>query len=75
MATEKTEPGFSAALEEVEAILEKLERDEIPIDDLTGQVKRAAHLVALCRDRLQSTELEIKELVEGLQPGDGEGGA
>ncbi len=62
----ETTPSFGEALTEVEAILARLEADEIDIDDLSAEVKRAVTLVDACRDKLHKTELEVKAFVEGL---------
>ena len=61
-------PSFGEALTEVEAILSRLEADEIDIDDLSAEVKRAVFLVDACREKLHKTELEVKAFVEGLDP-------
>jgi exodeoxyribonuclease VII small subunit len=77
-AKEKT-PSFGEALAEVEAILARLEKDEIDVDELSGEVKRAVTLVDLCREKLQRTELEVQEFTARLRedrppPVDGQGG-
>lgn len=61
------EPAFGPALVEVEGILARLEREEIDIDDLAAEVKRAVHLIGLCRRKLAATETEVREYVDGLQ--------
>ncbi len=62
---EKT-PSFGEAITEVEGILSRLEADEIDIDDLSSEVKRAVTLVDACRDKLRKTEMEIKAFVDDL---------
>ena len=61
------EPTFGAAVEEVEAILARLEREEVDIDDLGREVKRAVELIGLCRRKLATTELEVRTYVDSLQ--------
>ena len=41
----------------------KLENKEVPIDDLTQQVKLANMLNAHCRMKLDSTEKEIEKYI------------
>ena len=77
-ASEET-PSFGEALAEVEAILARLEKDEIDVDELSGEVKRAVVLVDLCREKLQRTELEVQEFTARLRedrsaPADGQPG-
>ncbi len=66
-SAKKAEPGFREAVAEVESILERLEADEIDIDDLGGEVRRAVELIGLCRAKLDRTETEVREFVAGLQ--------
>lgn len=58
---------YAAALEELERILEALEGDHVDVDLLAAQVKRASELLRLCRERLQSTQLEIEKVVAELE--------
>lgn len=67
MNAKKKDPSFGEAVGEVEAILTRLESDEIDVDELSGEVKRAVELVGLCRAKLQRTELEVKEFVARLE--------
>jgi len=74
-AKDKT-PSFGEALAEVEAILARLEKDEIDVDELSGEVKRAVVLVDLCREKLRRTELEVQDFTARLRedrPAAGEG--
>jgi exodeoxyribonuclease VII small subunit len=59
--------SFGEAVDEVEQILERLERDEIDIDDLGREVKRAVELIQVCREKLARTDREVRELVSDLQ--------
>ena len=67
MNAKAKEPTFSEALGAVEEILGRLERDEIDIDALGGEVKRAVEMIALCRGKLSATGTEVQDLVTGLQ--------
>lgn len=48
---------------ELEEIVDKMERDELDIDQLSEQLKRAKVLVKLCKDKLTKTDEEIKKLL------------
>jgi len=67
MNAKKKAPSFGEAVGEVEEILARLESDEVDVDELSGEVKRAVELVGLCREKLQRTELEVKEFVAKLE--------
>ena len=58
--------GYAAALTELESILQSLERSDVDVDVLATQVKRAAELIAFCRDRIGSARLQIEQVVADL---------
>lgn len=64
--TEPVASGYAAALAELETILAALERADVDVDVLAEQVKRAAELIAFCRDRIGSARLQIEQVVADL---------
>ena len=40
-----------------------MENDELDIDQMTEQLKKAQELIKLCRDKLTKTDEEIKALL------------
>lgn len=54
---------YEKAASELEEIVDKMERDELDIDQLSEQLKRAKVLVKLCKDKLTKTDEEIKKLL------------
>ncbi len=60
---ENNEMKYEKAVSELEAIVDKMERDELDIDQLSEQLKRAKVLVKLCKDKLTKTDEEIKKLL------------
>jgi len=66
--------GFRQAMEELEGILERIEGEEIDIDQLAQELRRAAQLLDLCRGKIRKAEVEVTQIVQSLA-GDGEGGA
>ena len=59
----KEEMKYEKAVSELEEIVDKMERDELDIDQLSEQLKRAKVLVKLCKDKLTKTDEEIKKLL------------
>ena len=59
----KEEMKYEKAISELEEIVDKMERDELDIDQLSEQLKRAKVLVKLCKDKLTKTDEEIKKLL------------
>lgn len=60
--------GYSAALAELEAILQQLERADVDVDTLATQVQRASELIGFCRERITNARLRIDQVVAGLEP-------
>ncbi|MFN8049989.1 MAG: exodeoxyribonuclease VII small subunit [Acidimicrobiales bacterium] len=60
------QPGYAAAMAELEGILAQLEDERLDIDDLADHVARAADLVALCRERLDAARMRVTEIVADL---------
>jgi exodeoxyribonuclease VII small subunit len=58
--------GYAAALAELEEILGQLERTDVDVDVLAGQVQRAAQLITFCRDRIGNARLQIEQVVATL---------
>ena len=61
------EPGFSEAMGELEEILERIETEEVDIDQLATELRRAAHLLELCRNKIRKAEIEVTQIVQTLE--------
>ena len=46
----KQELKYEAAFAELQAIVRKMENDELDIDQLSDQLRRAQQLIKLCKD-------------------------
>lgn len=55
---------YTQAIEEVEAILEKFNNEQMNVDELGAQVKRAAELIKLCKEKLRKAEKEVADVLE-----------
>ncbi len=54
---------YEAAYAELQAIVRKMENDELDIDQMAEQLKRAQELIRLCKDKLTKTDEEIKKIL------------
>lgn len=54
---------YDTALRELQNIVNALQEDALGIDELSTQVKRAAVLIQFCKEKLRSTEEEVKGLL------------
>lgn len=66
--TESSELRYQEALTELETILNAIEKDEVDIDDLTQKVERAAHLLSVCRNKIEHTEMQVRRIIDTLDP-------
>ena len=55
---------YEQALTQLEEIVEQMENDELNIDELGEQLKKAQKLVKLCKDKLTKTDKEIKTILK-----------
>ena len=58
--------GYADAVAELEQLLAQLEHDDVDIDVLTTQVRRAAELIRLCRDRIAGARFDVEQIVADL---------
>ncbi|MGC9150514.1 MAG: exodeoxyribonuclease VII small subunit [Microbacter sp.] len=62
----KSKKTYSEALEELDQLLQKLEKNEVPLEDLTNIVKQATELIHFCQNQLFETDAEIQKFFESL---------
>lgn len=68
-------PSFREAMDELEGILERIEGEEIDIDRLAAELRRAAQLLDLCRGKIRKAEVEVTQIVQSLEEDEGDGEA
>jgi exodeoxyribonuclease VII small subunit len=59
----KQEPRYEEAFAELRTIVRKMENDELDIDQMSEQLKKAQELIKLCKDKLTKTDEEIKKIL------------
>lgn len=64
-------PSFRAAMDELEAILERIEGEEIDVDELAAELRRATQLLELCRGKIRKAEVEVTQIVQSLEGEEG----
>lgn len=57
---------YEAALGELEALVQRLESGDLPLDELLSSYQRGTALLQTCRDKLQAVEDQIKVLDAGV---------
>ena len=56
---------YEDSIKELESIVRRMENDELDIDTLATQLKRAQTVIKSCRDKLTKTDEEIKSILAG----------
>ena len=62
MAEPKTKK-FEENLEELEAIVKKLENGDIPLDDAIKEFEKAMKLAKICDDKLKNAEESLTKII------------
>ena len=60
------EMTYTKAMQELESIVAKMQSDNCDIDALAAYTKRAAELIKYCREKLLTTDEEVKKCIESL---------
>ncbi len=61
-----TQPGYAAALAELDGILRELEGSDVDVDHLAERVARASELIQLCRAKISTAQLRIEQVTADL---------
>lgn len=54
--------SYESALQELQRIVDEMQEGAVPIDELALKAKKAAELIAFCRNKLRTIETEIQQL-------------
>jgi exodeoxyribonuclease VII small subunit len=57
---------YEQAMQELEALVQRMESGDLPLDQLLASYERGAALLQLCRDKLEAVENQIKVLDNGV---------
>ena len=60
---------YSEILKDLEALVEKMNTGEIPVDRLAESVKSASKMIKTLKKSLKSTEAEISEILKSIDDG------
>ncbi len=61
------EQKYSKAIARLEEIIQKIETEEIDVDELSARVKEAIDLIKVCKSKIEKAEMEVKQAVEGFE--------
>jgi exodeoxyribonuclease VII small subunit len=55
--------NYEEAVAQIETIVRKMENDQLDVDSMTEQLKKAQELIRLCKDKLTKTDEEIQKVL------------
>jgi exodeoxyribonuclease VII small subunit len=58
---------YTEAMTEVEEILEKIEKEELDVDELADKVHRVSVLLKICKDKLQKTNAQVEQVLKEME--------
>ncbi len=61
---------YEEAMRQLQEIVRKMENDELDIDQMSEQLKKAQELIKICRDKLTKTDEEIQKLLNADTQGE-----
>ena len=58
---------YEQAMRALEAIVRKMENNELDIDMLGAELKRAQTLIKICKDKLTKADNEVKNVLKNCE--------
>ncbi len=55
---------YESAYDELQEILANVQSDEVALDTLATQLKRAKELIAFCKEKLRAVEDDLDEILD-----------
>ena len=55
---------YEETMRALEQIIQHIENEELDIDDLSTNIKKAKELITLCKDKLTKAEESVKKVME-----------
>ena len=66
MASKKS-ISYADSMAEIEDILEKIENEELDVDELAEKVKRVSVLLKTCKDKLTKTNEQVEQILKEME--------
>lgn len=67
MAKKEKEQTYGSAMQELQDIMYRIENEELDVDILIEEVKKAATLIKFCKDKLLKTNIEIQKILDKIE--------
>ncbi len=56
--------SYEEAIAQIEAIMNRFKEGNMSVDELSENAKKATELISYCKERLHSTEEDLKRVME-----------
>lgn len=63
---------YTQAVKQIEEILNRIENEDLDVDELTNMVKTASGLIKFCKSKLFESEQEIEKILNDIDVDKGE---
>lgn len=63
----KKEQTYGEAMQELQDIMERIENEDLDVDILLEEVKKAANLIKFCKEKLYRTNDEIQKILDKIE--------
>lgn len=63
----KKEQTYGEAMSQLQDIMYRIENEELDVDILLEEVKKAATLIKYCKEKLQKTNVEIQKILDKIE--------
>ncbi|QJW89487.1 exodeoxyribonuclease VII small subunit [Spirosoma taeanense] len=57
---------YQDAYDQLTTLVDEIENEQVPLDELPGKIRRATELITFCQERLRAVETEYQEAIERL---------
>ncbi|GAA4469956.1 hypothetical protein GCM10023189_57810 [Nibrella saemangeumensis] len=57
---------YQDAYDQLLTLVDEIENEEVPLDDLPAKIRRATELITFCQQRLRAVEGEYQEIIEKM---------
>jgi len=61
------EVKYGKAIKRLEEILQKIEDEEVDVDELADRVKEAVQLIRVCKDKIERAQADVSQVVEDFE--------
>ncbi len=57
---------YQEAYDQLTMLIDDIESDAVPLDELPGKIRQATELITFCQARLRAVETDYQEVIERM---------